>query len=86
MDTDSDKISTEMSFEEAYEALTQIVQAMETDDQSLEESLRLYEHGIALADYCNALLEKAELRIEQINQGADGALHAEPFAGPLDSR
>ena len=76
----------EMSFEEAYEALAQIVHAMEADDQPLETSLRLYERGIALADYCTALLEKAELRIEQINRGSDAALHAKPFAGPLDSR
>ncbi len=76
----------EMSFEEAYTELSTIVQAMEAEDRPLEEALHFYERGIALADHCSALLDKAELRIRQIDKGADGKLEAEPFTGPLDSR
>ena len=38
----------EMSFEEAYEKLNQIVNKMEKSDVSLDESIQYYETGILL--------------------------------------
>lgn len=53
------------SYEEAYEQLEQILQALENGDLPLEESLKLYELGATLAAYCTRKLDEAELRVRQ---------------------
>ncbi|MCC6453914.1 MAG: exodeoxyribonuclease VII small subunit [Caldilineaceae bacterium] len=53
------------SYEEAYQQLEQILQALENGDLPLEESLKLYELGAALAAYCAQKLDEAELRVRQ---------------------
>ncbi|MFN2114397.1 MAG: exodeoxyribonuclease VII small subunit [Anaerolineae bacterium] len=62
-----------MSFEEAYEALEEVVGALESGEQSLDESLRLYERGSLLAERCNTLLAAAELRVRQIDEAGQDA-------------
>lgn len=55
-----------LSFEQAYSELETIVSKLENNDLSLEESLALYERGQALSRYCGDLLEKAELRLQEV--------------------
>jgi exodeoxyribonuclease VII small subunit len=55
----------DLSYEEAYQQLEQILQALESGDLPLEESLKLYEMGAALATYCTHKLDEAELRVRQ---------------------
>ena len=70
------------SFETAVSRLEQIVMALEKGDLSLEESLKLYEEGIARARFCQERLEAAESKIEVLSQDArrvlDRAAKAEP--------
>ena len=54
------------TFEHAFQELENIVQQLETSQLSLDEALALFERGQALAAHCNALLEKAELKITQL--------------------
>lgn len=61
----------ELSYEKAFQELEQIVNRLESETQNLEESLTLYERGQALARYCADLLEKAELRMEQLKPVSD---------------
>jgi exodeoxyribonuclease VII small subunit len=61
----------ELSYEKAFQELEQIVSRLESETQNLEESLTLYERGQALAHYCADLLEKAELRMEQLKPVSD---------------
>ena len=56
----------DLSYEEAFSELELIVSRLEGESKNLEESLALYERGQVLAQYCAALLEKAELRMEQL--------------------
>jgi exodeoxyribonuclease VII small subunit len=65
---------TELSFEEAYQELETIVARFEAEVLNLEESVALYERGQALHAHCQKLLEKAEARIQQLNE--DGTLSA----------
>jgi exodeoxyribonuclease VII small subunit len=44
----------------------------------LEESLSLYERGMALSRHCQALLDQAELRVTQVAE-ADGEIVEKPF-------
>ena len=63
----SDNIS-EMTFEDAYDELTQIVEALENDELALEKSVTLYERGRELSQHCEQLLENAELRVSKLNE------------------
>ena len=59
----------DLSYEEAYQQLEKILQALESGDLPLEESLKLYELGAALASYCSRKLDEAELRVRQWQPG-----------------
>ncbi|MFC7399505.1 exodeoxyribonuclease VII small subunit [Chelatococcus sp. GCM10030263] len=61
-----------LPFERALAELEQIVQRLERGDVPLEESLAIYERGEALKAHCEALLKRAEQRIEKITLSADG--------------
>lgn len=54
------------SFEQSVQRLSAIVDCLEAGEQPLEESLRLFEEGMALTRRSQALLEAAEQRIEQL--------------------
>lgn len=62
----------EMAFESALAALEETVALLEAGNLTLEESLRLFEQGQKLAAQCNALLEEAVLKVEQLT--ADGEI------------
>ncbi|HLU11850.1 MAG TPA: exodeoxyribonuclease VII small subunit [Oceanobacillus sp.] len=56
----------ELSFEAAYAELEQIIAKLDDGSLPLEESVALYERGRKLTEYCQSLLDKAELRVNQI--------------------
>jgi exodeoxyribonuclease VII small subunit len=58
-------------FEEALKKLEKIVEKLNDQDISLEESVQLYEEGLKLSKICSETLEQAALKIEQIDS-ADG--------------
>lgn len=61
-DTPFDK----MTFEEAIESLTEIVDQIENGQVPLAESLQKYEKGMAIIRHCRRILVDAEKRIEEI--------------------
>ncbi len=73
---------TDLTFEQALTQLQKLVDELENGDGSLEESLLRYEQGMKLAAYCNELLDKAELRVQELLSSGE----ERPFSGPLDSR
>ncbi|QCU77624.1 exodeoxyribonuclease VII small subunit [Citricoccus sp. SGAir0253] len=63
-----------MSYEQARAELVETVSRLETGGAGLEESLALWERGEALADRCEAWLEGARQRLQQVRERtADGA-------------
>jgi len=56
----------ELSYEQAFSELEEIVNRLESEALSLEDSLSLYERGQALSLRCSSLLESAELRVQQL--------------------
>ncbi|MCY4019374.1 MAG: exodeoxyribonuclease VII small subunit [Chloroflexi bacterium] len=56
----------ELSYEEAYGQLEGVVAQLESGKLSLEQSVALYELGQRLSAHCQDLLEKAELKIRQV--------------------
>ena len=57
-----------LSFEEALKKLESIVEQLEDEEITLEDSVKLYEEGIKMSKFCTEILEQAELRIEQVNE------------------
>lgn len=64
--TKKEKAVDDLSYEEALTELEEIVSALETGQGQLEESIRLFERGQALAERCGVLLEAAELKVKQV--------------------
>ncbi|WP_341197901.1 exodeoxyribonuclease VII small subunit [Hyphomonas chukchiensis] len=67
-----DKSVDKMSFEEALSELEGIVKQLEAGEVELEKSIAIYERGAALKAHCESRLKSAELKVEQIVQGAGG--------------
>jgi len=60
----------EERFESTFAELEKVVQRLEEGDLTLEEAISLYERGCALARRCQEQLDRAELRIAQVDQDA----------------
>ena len=52
------------SFEEALADLERITKELEEGDLSLEESLKYFDEGVKLAEYCNGKLNDAQKKVE----------------------
>ena len=68
------KYPEESSFDESLRRLEKIVEQMEQAELPLEESLKLYEEGIALSKACAQRLQQAELTIKRLGKDLEGNL------------
>jgi len=71
-----------LSFEEAYTQLEEAVNALRDGQMPLERALHYYEEGMKLAQHCNELLQKAELRVRQLSVDEEGVLVVQPLELP----
>ncbi len=60
-----------LSYEQAREELVTTVRTLEAGSLTLEESLRLWERGEALADRCQNWLDGAKDRLEKARAARD---------------
>lgn len=60
------------SFEHAMTELEAIVRKLELGQDSLENSIVLYERGIQLKKYCEKQLEEAQMKIEKLTFDSTG--------------
>jgi exodeoxyribonuclease VII small subunit len=70
----------EKTFEASLAQLETIVRQLEAGDLPLEESLKLFEKGVALSRECRERLNDAERRIEILMKDSEG----EPAVSELD--
>ncbi len=68
-----------MKFEEATERLEEIIRALESGEESLDDSLKLYEEGVALVRACTKLLNDAEQSVKMLQLHPDGTAREIPF-------
>ena len=59
---------SEITFEQAIKELEKITVALESENLGLEESMKYYEKGTKLADFCSKKLKEAELKIQKISE------------------
>ena len=57
----------ELTYEQAFNELEAIVNDLESQEHTLEAALQQFERGQALAARCTALLDQAELKVEQVS-------------------
>ncbi|HTZ42248.1 MAG TPA: exodeoxyribonuclease VII small subunit [Jatrophihabitans sp.] len=63
----------QVSYEQARAELREIVQALESGGQPLEESLALWQRGEELASICQQWLQGARTRLDQAIAASDAA-------------
>ena len=68
----------EKRFEDAMKELEDIVKRLESGDLPLEESLGIFEEGVALSRYCFNKLEEAEKRVSILVKD-EGGSKKKPF-------
>ncbi len=62
----------EKTFEENLKRLEEIVKLLEEGNCSLDDSIKLFEEGIALSKLCNTTLENARQKITLLTDLEDG--------------
>jgi len=67
-----------LTFEEAMAALEEIVDNLEKEQLSLNDSLAIFEKGISLSRICLAKLEEAEEKIHILLE-QNGEMTIQPF-------
>ena len=61
------------SFEDLYRQLEETVTRLEHGGLNLDDSLSAYEEAVGLAQRCQQLLDRAELRITKLRETVAGA-------------
>jgi exodeoxyribonuclease VII small subunit len=67
-----------LSFEQALSELERIVAELESGAADLERAVEVYKRGALLRAHCEAKLKAAQLKVEKIILGPDGAVGVEP--------
>ncbi len=70
--------ATELGFDQILVRLREVVGRLESGELSLEQSLQVYEEGVALARRGQQLLVTAEKRVEILVSGS-GGVEVAPF-------
>ncbi len=68
-----------LKFEEAMRRLQEIVNAIESGETDLEDTILQTEEAMKLAARCKQILHTAEQRVRQIQLDASGKLETTPF-------
>lgn len=68
--TTSDESIEQLGFEQALQRLTALVEKLESGRLSLEESVAAFEEGVKLTRRCEALLDRAEQRLQVLDENA----------------
>lgn len=67
------------TFEESMTELEAVVSQLEAGDITLDESLKLFEQGIKIANSCRKKLDEAERKVKILTAGANGEMTEEEF-------
>jgi exodeoxyribonuclease VII small subunit len=78
-----DAFMAKKTFESALSRLEQITEELENGELSLDASLKKFDEGIQLADFCNTKLTEARTKVDILLE-KNGELDAQPFDGQED--
>ena len=63
-----------LTFETALDKLEQTANALETDELTLDESLKKFEEGVGYMRICEEKLKDSEGKLQELLDGSDGKL------------
>jgi exodeoxyribonuclease VII small subunit len=75
----SPRKKTERSFEDGLRELEEVLDAIESGDLGLEETLARYERGVGLYRELTGLLRGAEETVARLTRDLEGVEREEPF-------
>lgn len=58
----------ELSLEQAFEQIEEVIAGLEAEEITLEESFRAYNRGMKLLQHCNETIDRVEKKVMQINE------------------
>lgn len=58
----------DLSLEEAFGQIEDVIAHLETEEITLEESFREYNRGMQLLRHCNEAIDRVEKKVLQINE------------------
>ena len=59
-------MSKEIKFEQALDRLDEIIRQLESGETTLDQSMKLFEEGIALSGACSDMLKNAKQKVEML--------------------
>ena len=65
---DNEALSSDMTIEESFAVLDGMVEDLESDDISLEDSFHIYEKGMKLLKELNARIDRVEKQMQLIDE------------------
>lgn len=66
------KEEQELSLEDSFAQIEEVIRRLETEDITLEESFSAYNQGMALLAKCNESIDRVEKKVLKVNE--DGGL------------
>ena len=76
-------MTQKQTFEKALERLEEISGRLESGEVSLDESIRMYEEGMKLIEFCNSKLNEALKKIQKLSKTPEGKFEVEPLEGDM---
>lgn len=73
------KTKSESTFEDSFTRLEKILEQLESDECTLEDTIKLYEEGLGLTKVCYDKLNNAELRIKEISKASKGSVEVKDY-------
>ena len=65
---DQDREEQEISLEEVFAQIEEVIAHLETEEITLEESFQEYSRGMQLLKHCNNAIDRVEKKVLQINE------------------
>ena len=67
------------TFEDNMKRLEEIVEALESGNLPLEDTVKLYKEGMTLSGQCGAALKKVVLEVQKVTETTSGDVKLELF-------
>lgn len=68
---DREQAGQELTLEEAFAQIEDVIAHLETEEITLEESFQEYNRGMKLLQYCNNAIDRVEKKVLQINENGE---------------
>jgi exodeoxyribonuclease VII small subunit len=81
----ADEEIAQLTYEQGYDQLQEIVRQIEQGQVGIEESVARYQDAMKLIAHCRRILQHAEQKVLQLQQNSQGQATLEPFHVPEGS-